>query len=282
VIFTGDGRGGPAYDFGNSKIVTRRCFMANSLGATNSIQNVGTGVDYEILGYGSPTSWWQDVTQEDDYVDGDFETESHHGVQHFRGCVVGPGFEIRARNTTIAPTTITFEGSTAHPRGIIRYHRHGGTGSGQYPQCVIGGYAGSSAGDMTVTFTDQDFVTWGTFYLYHSQRVTPVSGQEWAIRMGEVIDAANDDFIVILNNCTARVGATMPAGSNTVRLLTTSKALSTKQIVRIDGLTIGAGFARDAIVLNGQRLEYHDVTHEGYPGATIQQICPGAGQYVAF
>jgi hypothetical protein len=59
------------------------------------------------------------------------------------------------------------------------------------------------------------------------------------------------------------------------------KALTTTQIVRLDGLTIGAGFELPAVRLNGQRLEYRNVAHEGFPGATIQSICPGAGQYVA-
>jgi len=277
-VFSGNGRGGPCFDFGNTKVVSRRDFMCNSLGSENNRLNICTGVDYEILGYGSPTSWYQDVTEEDDYVDNDFETESRHGVQQFNGCIIGPFHECRAKGT-VAPTTVTFQGSSARPRGVIRYHRRAPLG-GNYPGCGINGWGGTNPHNMTVKFIDQDFVTWGALYVYHEKIIVPAAGA-WEIEVGETVDAASA-FRIELTNCTATLGPNMPSGSNTIRLFRTVKALTTTQVVRIDGLTIGNGFVRDAVVLNGQRLEYRSVSHEGFPDATIQQICPGAGQYVAF
>jgi hypothetical protein len=276
-IFSGCFRGGIVMDFGNSKLVARRGAYVNCLGAVNNDQNVGCGIDHEILGFGSPNSWLLDILHEDEFIDGDFEFNPREGPGHtVRGCVIGAGLDWLAKGT-VTTQLVVHEGSAANPRGTIRYHRKAPTG-GNFPATAIRGWAGTPPHNMTVRFIDQDFVTWGAFYIYHEKRITPAAGL-WEIQLGETLDTSSA-LRVELTNCTASTGQNMPAGSNTVRLFRTVKSLTTTQVVRLDGLTIGAGFERDAVLLDGQRLEYRNVAHLGFPGATIQQICPGAGQYV--
>jgi hypothetical protein len=274
--FSGTFRGGLVWDFGNSVLVARRNSYVNSLGTTNSSQNVGAGIDHEILGFGG--SFSLDILHEDEFIDGDFEFNPREGPGHIvRGCVIGPGLDWLAKGTVNAQV-ITHEGSAKNPRGTIRYHRKAPTG-GNFPACSIRGWAGVTPHNMMVKFIDQDFLTWGTFYIYHEKLIVPTAGV-WEIEIGETTDTSSN-FRVEVTNCTARVGPNMPSGSNTIRLFRTVKALTTTQVVRIDGLAIGSGFQQAAIQLNGQRLEHRNVVHEDFPSASIQQICPGAGQYVA-
>lgn len=276
-IFEGCFRGGMVVDFGNSIVRAKRgAYILNR--TDDHIQSFSSGIDHEILGFGSPTSWFLDIEHEDELILQDMELNPRQGPtpSHvLRGCHVGPGLDWLAKGV-VQRQVVIHEGSTNSPRTKIFYHRKAPTG-GNFPASAIRGWAGTTPHDMTVEFNDCDFITFGRYWVYHEKRITPTAGT-WQIEIGETWDTS-DPMLVKLVNCTASVGSGMPSGTNTIRLFNTVKALTQTQVVRLDGLTIGAGFAQAAVLLNGQRLEYRNVSHLGL-GGTIQQICPGAGTYV--
>jgi hypothetical protein len=270
LIFSGCFRGSYAFDGGNTTMASSRARILQ--GAVD----IGTGIDYEVLLWGGNGTI--NYTNTDDYIEQDFDTLLREtSTLTFSGCTGGPGINIMASRASGA--VFTFQGSASNPRGVMRYHMPGGGSGGTFPRSALLAWAGRTPHECTYIFSNTDFITYGTPYAYHGKTYTPAAGQTWRITLGENVDTSYA-WRVELTNCTAQVGPDMPAGSKTILLFDTVKALTTTQVIRIDGLTIGSGFAKDAVRLNGQRLEYRNVSHAGYPSATIQQICPGAGEYL--
>jgi Right handed beta helix region len=271
--FYGCFRGGIVFDFGNSVLRARR-----NVFRANLIDNIGCGIDHEILGHGTPNTWYQDILHEDDNIGADFDFNIRQNSVHvYAGCTIGPGLAMMAKGATGA--RVTWQGSARNPRGTVYYHRKAPASSNEYPRSSIMGWGRVTPHNCTFKFVDQDFRTWGGGkYVYHAFDITPGSGETWEIQLGQTVDTSSA-FVVWLQNCTVGIGPGTPSG--TYRLFRTIKSLNTNAVVRLDGLTIAPGFQQAAVQLNGQRLEYRNVMHQGYPSASIQQICPGAGQYIA-
>ncbi len=273
-IFSATARGAFVMDGGNSKLRTQRNRILAGINVGG--YPLGAGIDHEMLLYSG--SGYGDYVHQDDFIEQDFDMVIRFNSPYtFSGCTIGPGLNARASNADGAVCTI--QGSAANPRAKVRYHCTGGGAGGSRPGCLFAGWSRRSPYNITYKFIDTDFITWGTPYPYHEKLLTPAAGQTWAIDFGDSVETAYA-YRIEVTNCTASVGPNMPSGSKTLLLFKTVQALTTTQVVRIDGLTIGSGFAQDAVRLNGQRLEYRNVSHEGFPSATIQQICPGAGEYV--
>jgi hypothetical protein len=279
-VISGTFRGAYVVDGGNSKLRSTRTRILAGDNAKG--YPIGAGIDHEMLLYGGIA--YGDFVHTDDFIEQDFDslirgtdTQGNPSNYTFAGCTIGPGLNLRASQTQ--GSVFWIKGSTAHSRATVRYHCTGGGKGGSRPGSLCAGWAGRSPHHVTYRWEDCDFITWGTPYVYHEGLYTPAGGQTWAIDFGDSIDSG-DNYRVEVLNCTASVGPNMPSGSKTLLLFKTVKALTLTQVVHIDGLAIGSGFAQDAVRLNGQRLEYRNVSHEGFPSATIQQICPGAGEYV--
>lgn len=272
LIMEGQFRGALVLDGGNIKRRSKR------LRVINDNDNIGGGIDDEMLTYNSTR--FGDFIDTDMYCAQDFDQVIRDNSTYIHeGGEVGPAISLLSRTTQTGGNrpTFIFRGSAARPRAIMYYHGRNG-GAGEWHR--INGWAGDSPHACLWQFIDTDFITWGPPYVKHARLFTPAAGQTWSIDLAQNVNTG-DAFEIHLINCSAQVGPGMPAGNKTIKLFSTLKALTTAQVMRIDGLTIASGFQQAAITLNGQRLEYRNVVHQGFPGSTIQQICPGAGQYVA-
>ena len=85
---------------------------------------------------------------------------------------------------------------------------------------------------------------------------------------------------VIYRRC-AWSSRNLPAGSNTLRCLKHLGQSTANLTLTLDDITIPAGFAQNAFILNGGTVRYRNVSHQGFPGANINTIATGASSYVA-
>jgi hypothetical protein len=224
----------------------------------------GSGIDYE------PFPWAGTLqaisTNTDCEINDDFDVRMEDASDHtFTRCTIGPGVFWIGGDSSIC----------RHIDGEVRFHTKGGGTGGSFPREAIW-----AAGDqnLTIEFEGTRFVAWGDPHYYHGVRYTPGVGDAYEIRI-DLFSAVNKLLTLRFTNVTL-TSHNLP-GSNTVRLLNTRSAFTPAQgTVRLDGVTIGAEYALGAFQLNGQRLEHRNVTHQGFPSATIQQICPGAGEYI--
>ena len=244
---------------GNSVIDAQRCVC-------RTVTGNAPGVDVEPFPWAGTLQTTSTNTDCDlfDDLDVRMEEASDHT---FTRCIVGPGVHWLGGGSS----------TCRHVDGEVRFHVRGGGTGGGFPREA---FRAVGDGKFTVSFEDIKFAAWGDPYHYHGTTYTPAVGDAFGIEINSMT-AAGKLFTLSLTNCEA-ASHNLP-GSNTVRLLavTVSSFTPAEGIVRLDGLTIGAEYTLDAIKLNGQKLEYRNVVHQGFPSATIQQICPGAGEYVA-
>jgi hypothetical protein len=265
-------RGSPNMIGGNSRMVIVRNTVR--IGSAN----INGRIDHETETFGSRDS---ELTHTDTVIGGLFDmiprssTTSPGSVYVVEGCDVGPQLNLIPKNCVQA--TVTFRGTVTNPRGKIRFHVQGGGKYSVHPACRIGGWAGRLPHTCQFLFEDQDFIAHGDPYIFNTETFTP-GADYFHIRLGETVQAG-DGWAVTLINCKA-YWQNRPAGA-TARLFDAVRTLTTAEVVRIDGLEIGSGFLLDAVELDGQRLEYRNVSHADFPAAGIQDICPGAGEYVA-
>jgi hypothetical protein len=251
-------RGAWTINGGNTVVDAQRCRCLTENGDA-------PGIDYEVFSFGGTRQAVSTVT--DCEINDDFDIRLEAGSDHtFTRCIVGPGLHWLAGEDSIC----------THIDGEVRFHNRGGGDGGNFPREAIRGVADDR---FILEFNGTEFVAWGDPYQFHGSSRTPSNPDTFEIVITEW-GAGNRRLEIRFINVVLS-SHNLPNNA-TVRLLRSIQSFSTSTgIVRLDGVTIGSEYDLDAFQLNGQRLEYRNVTHEGFPVASIQQICPGAGQYVA-
>jgi hypothetical protein len=224
-----------------------------------------------------------DIWYEGDKDDRNYQTDSattHSWSKYYNCHATAPGLNFQPDRTGAGRVSTQ---EVLAQRCTFTYYKAGiandGTISGSFPAMAFRGFDEGVNGTGAL-FEGCIIIADGRIFTqHHDGFADPANDLNPSCRLDYTIIHGNGK-IMTMRNCEYRIRRIghVPIGN---RFMINFLSLTTGRTVEYDGLVIDSGFALGNMNMGGCTLRHRDVSHEGNPGATIQQICPNAGSYVA-